>query len=264
MFTKYIVLAVIFYISICAFMYFRQIRLIFPAHFAPASVEPDFIPFITSDGTKLESKTLLSDNATAPVIILFTGNAQNATSVIDVIFEGFEKNVNISTVNYRSFGYSEGTPSEEFLFSDALEFTKHAKKSFPNKKVHLMGISLGTGVASYTASKENVDGLILFTPYDSIESVAKSDYPWLPVSYLLKNKFNSVQHLQSVKAPIAIYRAGQDEVISKKHTDALANAAKNLAYYKTVEGMKHTQILDPSQNKKLKETLKEAMQSLEK
>lgn len=263
---KILVLAVIFYIGICAFMFFRQERLLFPSHFAPASVDQNYTTLKMDDGTTLETKIFQAVNNTSktPMLILFTGNAQNAILAADGIWKGFEENINLATVNYRSYGNSEGQPSEENMFKDALAFTKFIKSEHPSETVYLMGISLGTGVASYVASQIDVDGVILMTPYDSIKNVAKAQYPFLPVEWLIKHSFDTTVHIQNVQAPVAIMRAGDDKVILNERTTNLTKFVPNLAYDHTVPDMEHTEILELHNRKLLISELKKAFQALTK
>jgi acetyl esterase/lipase len=64
------------------------------------------------------------------------------------------------------------------------------------ENIFIMGRSLGTGVATYLASQKSSAGVILVTPYDSVENVAKGSYWFVPVSILLKNKFESYRYAQ--------------------------------------------------------------------
>tara|TARA_Y100000296_G_scaffold31032_1_gene35989 strand:- start:9529 stop:10323 length:795 start_codon:yes stop_codon:yes gene_type:complete len=262
--TKVLVLSVIFYIGICAFMFFRQEQLLFPAHFAPKSPSENFATFKTADGTLLESKTFLSKNKKAPNLVLFAGNAQNALLAAEVIWNSFNQRLNVYTINYRSYGNSQGKPTEENIFADSLAFTHHIAENYNNNApVYLMGISLGTGVASYVASQKKVDGLILMTPFDSIEKVAAGQYPFLPVKYLIKHRFDSAYHIQTVQAPVAIIRAGEDEVIAKSRTDALVEHIPNLAHDYTVPAMAHTEVLENRNHDLLQKVVLKAYQAIQ-
>jgi uncharacterized protein len=101
--------------------------------------------------------------------------------------------------NYRGYAYSTGKPSEKSLFSDAIEqydWLVNSEKIDPSTII-LMGRSLGTGVAVYLSSVRSVGKVILVTPYDSIEAVAQDRYFFLPVAFLLKNKFDSVSYART-------------------------------------------------------------------
>lgn len=149
------------------------------------------------------------------LIIYYGGNAEDVFLNTD----DFEA-VQAATLflAYRGYGPSEGTPGEKELFMDALAVIDDAIKRFAPEKVYLMGRSLGTGVACYVASKRTVDGIILVTPYDSVVAVAKGAYPWLPVTQLLRHRFESTEYVSDIRAPILVLYAGRDLVVRPERT----------------------------------------------
>jgi pimeloyl-ACP methyl ester carboxylesterase len=86
-------------------------------------------------------------------------------------------------LNYRGFGGSGGSPSEEAIAEDALALFDQVYASHP--QIAVVGRSLGSGVAVRLASQRPVQQLILVTPYNSLEEIAEQQYPWLPVKWLL-------------------------------------------------------------------------------
>lgn len=265
MILKFITFGIIFYIGICAFMFFRQERFIFPSHFAPASPKGEFIPFKTADGVTLETQIYKSEDESAPVILLFTGNAQNALSVAPIVFNALHEKFTIATMNYRSYGKSEGKPSAKALESDATAFANHIEEQFKGRAVYLMGISLGTGVASAVAPNLNrrpAAGIILTVPFDSMANVAKGAYPFLPVHFLIKHHFDNVSNLAKTPSPIAILRAGNDEVIPAKFTQNLSENINNLVFDYTFENMAHTEYLGVGHKDLFGKKLLEAINAL--
>jgi len=125
-------------------------------------------------------------------------------------------------IEYRGYGDSSGTPTQEGIFSDALKLYDTVRSK--HRTVSLFGRSLGTGVASYVASKRNTDKLALITPYDSIESVARDRYPIFPLSLLVKDKYDSLGRVPQIKAKTIILIAQNDTVVPNKHAYALAKA----------------------------------------
>jgi pimeloyl-ACP methyl ester carboxylesterase len=84
-----------------------------------------------------------------------------------------------------------------------------------------MGRSLGSGVATYVAANRNVDTLILVTPFDSIENVAKNIYWMFPVSLMIKDTFRSADRVKDITAQTYIFIAENDRVIPRARTDQL-------------------------------------------
>ena len=125
--------------------------------------------------------------------------------------------------NYRGYGYSSGKPSEKTLFADALLQYDYLRDTLQINPEHIiiMGRSLGAGVATYLASERTVARVILVTPYDSIESIAKESYPLLPVSFLLRNKFDSVAYAAIRSNRLLSISAGKDTTILTHHTENL-------------------------------------------
>ncbi|PZM84983.1 hypothetical protein DLH72_02605 [Candidatus Gracilibacteria bacterium] len=153
-------------------------------------------------------------------IILFAGNATNVTNFIG---DFSIPNANIISFNYRSYGSSSGKASEKNLFSDALFIYDSLILDglIDSKEVYIMGISLGTGVATFLSSQREVSGVILVTPYDSIESVSKSKFPFFPIKFLLRNKFLSTKFSILKENPVLIIYAGNDKIIKNYHTENL-------------------------------------------
>jgi pimeloyl-ACP methyl ester carboxylesterase len=122
---------------------------------------------------------------------------------------------------YRGFGASEGRPEEALLFADALALYDHVASRPGTETISVIGRSLGSGVASYLASRRPVHRLVLITPFDSLAGVASHHYPWLPVDLLVKDRFESYRHLADYREPVMIVRAGRDQVIPAHSTERL-------------------------------------------
>jgi len=123
-------------------------------------------------------------------VLYFGGNGDETSYFVE---KYNYKHANIASFNYRGYAYSTGNPSEKALLADALlqyDYLTKTLKISP-EKIIVMGRSLGTGIATYLASQRKLESVILITPYDSVESVAKESYFFLPVSFLITNPFHS-------------------------------------------------------------------------
>ncbi|KJH45122.1 hypothetical protein DICVIV_08848 [Dictyocaulus viviparus] len=67
------------------------------------------------------------------------------------------------------YGYSSGKPSEKNVYSDIRAVYDYVRKSRPNKKIVLLGYSIGTApVADLAASQpEGLVGVVLVAPFTS-------------------------------------------------------------------------------------------------
>lgn len=207
-------LAVI-YLSFAAYLYLFQRKLIY----YPTPVDPGFHAdeiTLENEGHSLHGWVLNPGRKRA--LIYFGGNSEPITDRSE-FFRSLFADYSVYLVNYRGYGHSEGTPSEAALFSDALAIYDHIAQQ--HESVSVYGRSLGSGVAVYLAVNRPLDKLILLTPYDSITEVAQGFYPWFPVRYLVRDRFDSAARAGRIDIPVFVASAEHDRVVLPRHTEAL-------------------------------------------
>lgn len=160
----------------------------------------------------------------APLAIYFGGNAEEISWMIDesAQLRGWA----VALVNYRGYGDSTGEPSEAALFDDALRVHDQLvqRPDLDAHRVVVMGRSLGSGVAVHLARERPVIGVVLITPYESVRAIAKSRYPFVPVDWLLKHRFDSLSRAPGVTAPMLALVALRDLTIEPFRSRQLAAA----------------------------------------
>ncbi len=213
------ILAVIFliYIAVGAFLFLAQRNFIY--YPTPATSHPYDEISIKYDDAVVEVVVVNSENKNA--ILYFGGNGE----AVEYKAPGFERifpGHAVYLMKYRGYGGSAGTPSEEKIYADALNVFDYLDKEY--SELSLVGRSLGSGVATYVSSRRSVKRLVLVTPYDSIESLAQKAYPMFPMALLLKDKYDSVGRVNSIRAKTLFLVAENDTVIGKNHSDRLFNA----------------------------------------
>lgn len=245
---------VILYLLAMAYLYFFQTSIVFNSK---AIKEQEPISLQNTKEITLQVKDAVLQGVykkanSDSLIIYFGGNADDATRFL--LHVKSLENFDIVTFNYRGYVHSSGTPSEDALCEDALKiYDTYAK----DKDVILIGRSLGTGVATYVASKRKVQGVVLITPYDSIASMAKKQYPFFPIDLLLKHRFESVKNLQNIDTPIGLIEVVNDTVVTKYHFDKLKENIQNLALHVTLQDTTHGDVLNhPDFEKSIEEILK--------
>jgi len=148
-------------------------------------------------------------------LLYFGGNAEAVVHNAVDFLTAFPLHT-VYLFNYRGYGGSSGQPTEEGIYSDALSlFDKVQEKQ---AKISVMGRSLGSGAATYLASKRPVEKMVLVSPYDSIKSVAQNKFPIYPMFLLLKDKYDSIGRVKEIQAKTIVLMAENDEVIPKKHS----------------------------------------------
>jgi len=126
---------------------------------------------------------------------------------------------------YPQYGGRPGEVGEKPFVADGLETVKLAYKQY-GEPLYLLGESLGCGVNAAVAKQSSVPiaGIILITPWDTLASVAKSLFPFLPVKLVLTDKYDSIENLKSFKRKISVIGAERDEILPIRHAMNLYNA----------------------------------------
>ena len=187
-----------------------------------AARHPDVVDTFlqVADGTRLHAWHIQS-KPDAPLVIYFGGNAEEVSWMLDEIPRQ-DTGAAWLLVDYRGYGASGGTPSEQLLESDANAWYDHFAPA--NKRIVAFGRSLGSGVAVRLAAERPLDSIILIAPYDSMVEVGKRHYPFLPVSWLLKHRFDSLSLAPKLTTPLLCIVATHDEVIPAEHARRLYDA----------------------------------------
>ena len=243
---KILVGIIALYLVAMGYLYFTQDAQLFnvkaiekQAAVSGENIEP--ISLHVQEDVILKGVLRNEEQSDAVLILYFGGNADDATRF--VLHTKELQGCDIVAFNYRGYVESTGIPSEEALLSDALKiYDTYAK----GRKVVVIGRSLGSGVATYLASKRVVDGLVLLTPYDSILSIAKLKYPFFPIDLLLKNKFETVNYLPLVKAKIAVVEVENDATIPRYHFEKLLEAMPTKPLHVILTNTTHGKILEHS------------------
>jgi pimeloyl-ACP methyl ester carboxylesterase len=209
--------------------YLLQDKLIFqarplaePEHEAIAARHPAVADIFlqASDGTRLHGWHFKSAPA-APLVLYFGGNAEEVSWLLDELPRR-DTGAAWLLVDYRGYGSSGGSPSEQALVSDALTWYDRFAATSP--RIFAFGRSLGSGVAVRLAAERSLHGVVLVAPFDSMVDVAKHHYPYLPVGLLLKHRFDSLSLAPKITVPLLCIVATHDEVIPPEHAKRLYDA----------------------------------------
>jgi len=177
-----------------------------------------------------------------PLVIYFGGNAEEASWIID----DPDRPTDWAwlAMNYRGYGLSEGSPGEKALVADALRVFDlvAARADIDPGRIVAYGRSLGSGAAVQLAAARRLAGVILVTPYDSLVAVAGRHYPYLPVSMMLRHRFDSIAHAPALDVPLLAIAAARDGIIPPVHAKRLADAWKGPKRYAELGGADHNSI----------------------
>jgi len=216
----FFILVLLAYFAICLLFYiFQRSFLYFPQATGIVDKKVFQIESIEFNNKQQLLKGWVLNSGRQKALLFYGGNAGVIENTIG-FFNQVAPNHTVYLIPYRGYGENSGQPTEDNLYSDALSVYDQIQDQYEN--IDLMGRSLGSGVATYVAVNRPVERLILSTPYDSIENVAKGLYPFLPVSLLAKDKYLSIDRVAEITTKTLILIAENDQVIPRERSEALA------------------------------------------
>jgi hypothetical protein len=206
----YAVLATVLYVAQRSLMYFPD-----TAHVVPAEAglpEAEEVPLTAADGVHVTAWHVPPRDA-KPVIVYFHGNGGALRFRVARFRRLIADGVGLVALEYRGYGGSAGSPSEQGLIADAQAAYRFAAGRYPSQQLVLWGESLGSGVAIALAAERPVGRVILEAPFTSAVALGARHYWYLPVSLLMKDQFRSDLRISNVTAPVMIMHGVHDRVV---------------------------------------------------
>jgi len=177
-------------------------------------VEVEKVKIATSDNINLLGWLHKKDFKKFKTIVYFHGNAGTLENRIHKLNHFKDIDVNFLIIAWRGFNGNKGKPSEEGLYIDANSTILWLKElGLKEENIILYGESLGTGVAIEIAQSKDYAGLILETPFTSMVEAAKNFYPYIPVSFLLKDKYDNQNKIKNINIPVLIMHGEVDQIV---------------------------------------------------
>lgn len=213
-----LVILLFLYFGLAAILYFAQRSMMyFPEtiHTPPREAglpEAQEIALTTADGVRLVGWHV-PPREDKPVILYFHGNGGALRYRVERFRKLIKDGIGLVAIEYRGYGGSEGSPSEQGLFADGEAAYAFAAAHYQPAQIVLWGESLGSGVAVYLAAEKPVGRVILEAPFTSAAAVAALRYWFLPVRLLMKDQFRSDERIQNITAPVLILHGVNDHVV---------------------------------------------------
>ncbi len=180
--------------------------------------------FETTDNVKLHGWYLPSDFPRASLLFCH-GNGGNLSYRTESLRQLQSLNLDIFIFDYRGYGQSEGTLSEEGTYNDALAAHQWLFKKNPNQAMIIYGRSLGGNIAADLATRVNADALILESAFTCVADMGRELFPFLPVRLLNTIEYDALSKMMKIRMPTLIIHSRDDDIVPYHHGQTLYAAA---------------------------------------
>ncbi len=197
--------------------------------------------FTTADGVRLNG-WFIPHREARQTLLWFHGNAGNISHRVENIKLLHDQvKINIFIFDYRGYGRSEGSASEEGTYEDGVAAVQFVGQQLGVKAGNLIffGRSLGAAVAAEMAGRRQSRALILEAPFVSIREMAQSVVPLLPITALLQTRYDNLEKIVKIKVPLLVIHGDRDEVVPYEHGKRVFAAAPAPKDFYTITGAGH-------------------------
>ena len=210
----------------------------------PLGVQCEDVAFATEDGVRLHGWYCPVPRPRG-VFLMCHGNAGNITHRVDRILT-WQRTLTVSVFvfDYRGYGRSAGHPNEPGVYSDARAAYRWltADKSIAPDDVVFFGESLGAAVALQLATEVPPRALILESPFTSAVEMGQRAFPWLPVRWIMRNRFASIEKIARYDGPLLIIHGTEDTLIPFAMGQTLFARANEPKRFYAVAGADHNDV----------------------
>jgi fermentation-respiration switch protein FrsA (DUF1100 family) len=193
--------------------------------------------FKTADGVKIHGWYIPAERSRGAILFCH-GNAGNISHRL--FFIDLLNRMGMSTLifDYRGYGWSEGKPSEEGTYRDAEAAWDYlvSEKRFNPREIVILGRSIGGSIAARTARDCKPAALIVESVFTSVRDIGSEVYPYLPVRWLSRYDYNTLEFLRRVSCPVLVIHSPQDEIIPIHHGKHLYEAANPPREFLEIKG----------------------------
>ena len=178
------------------------------------------------------------EDVAGPTLLFFHGNAGNISGRLESVRQFHDLGLNVLIVDYRGYGQSTGTPSEEGIYRDAeacWQYLTKAKGLEPQEIV-VFGRSMGGGPATWLAERTTPGALILESVFTNVPDVGAHHYSFLPVRAMATNQFDNEARVAAIDAPLLLIHSRDDRVVPFELGRRVYEAASAPKQFLEIEG----------------------------
>ncbi|TWU46300.1 Alpha/beta hydrolase family protein [Rubripirellula tenax] len=237
------------YAAILVVLVLMEDRLVYPGAYmkddgkpvAEASSPVETVTYNSPGDIQLSGR-LLERPGSRYTILFFHGNESKAKWLDGWLIELSQQcDATVMAAEYRGFE-DDNTPNERGVIEDCVAASDYLCKRYDLKQTDLVlyGRSLGGGCAVAVASRNGAKALILESTFDRMFEVAALRYPFVPVRFLMRNRYDSVAKLTVYKGPLIQVHSTDDQVIPFVRGKTLYDSARSdPKHFVEVSGVNH-------------------------
>ena len=210
---------------------------------ADIGLDWDDVQLRTDDDVQLHGWYLPApEDGPGYTVVFFHGNAGNISHRLDSLEIFHDLGLATLIIDYRGYGQSEGSPSEQGLYRDgraAWDYLVEERDVDP-AEIITFGRSLGAAVAARVAADRDVAGVILESAFTSAPDRGAELYPIFPVRQLARIHYPAREYVAEVEAPVLVVHSPDDEIIPIHHGRAIYEAAPEPRTFLEISGDHNT------------------------
>ncbi|MBA3060660.1 MAG: alpha/beta hydrolase [Nitrospirae bacterium] len=231
------------YLLLVSFVYIRQGSMVYyptkEIEGTPTDIGLKYeeITLRTKDSVSLSAWYVPAKDARG-VVLFCHGNAGNISHRLDSIRIFHDLGLSVLIFDYRGYGRSEGSPTEEGTYLDAESAWEYlvSVKGVRPEKIILFGRSLGSAVAADLALRRKAAGIIIESGFKSIPALGAKFFPYLPVRLISRFQYSTIDKVSMINIPKLFIHSPQDEMIPYEHGVALFEKAKEPKEFLQITG----------------------------
>ena len=231
----WILLSLLLYIFQAKFVYFPFSDV--AATPADAGLAYEDVNITTSDQLKIDGWFIPHERPRATLLFLH-GNGGNISHRLDKLLIFNRLGLAVFIIDYRGYGNSEGTTSEQgtYLDADAAWVYLTKERKIPASNIIIYGESLGGAVAAWLATGHKAGALILESVFTSVGDMGKHYYPYLPVKLLARIKYPTLARISDVHCPVLVIHSVADDIVPYAQGRKLYDAAREPKSFLEISG----------------------------
>ncbi|MEE8106869.1 MAG: alpha/beta hydrolase [Planctomycetota bacterium] len=248
----YLITGLVMYAALLVVVYLAQRRLqYFPSREDPrlpsANAYPGLIDvdLVASDGVKL--RAWYWPGSKRATFLIFHGNAGHRGHRLPWAATLRDLGPGVFLFDYRGYGGSGGSPTEAGLLKDGEAARAWLAENAPGPVVYV-GESIGCSVAVGLAAREAPAGLVLHNGTISVVDVAATHYPFVPVKWLMRDRFDHSELASTVKVPALCLHGAKDSIIPIRFGRRLHAALGGPKVWIEIPNAGHNDLLDEAAN----------------